>query len=178
MQDNITIARPYARAAFEQAQEEGSWEKWFSMLKLLSLIVRDPQMRLISSSPKISHQQLLDLIKGIMDGQLSASNTNFIKILINAGRLHYTPDILQLFEKSWAEAEERMDINIISAYSLEADQVRRISDFMEKKLGKKINISTVEDRFLIGGVIIKVGDSVIDASLRGSLSKLHNNLIG
>jgi F-type H+-transporting ATPase subunit delta len=178
MQDNITIARPYARAVFEQATEEGKLEQWSSMLGVLSIIVQHPQMQSILSSPKISHRQLLDLVSDILGDQLSNTGTNFVKLLISTNRLRYVSNILQLFEKARAEAEGRLDIDVVSAFELEPAQASRISDAMGRRFGKKISISSVVDKSLIGGMIIRAGDSVIDASLRGRLSELHNSLIG
>ncbi len=178
MLDNATIARPYASAVFEYAQEEGNMEQWSSLLESLSLIVQDEQMRLILSSPKISHEQLLELITGIIGKQKSAASMNFIKVLISANRLKYVSNIYELFEKRRAEAEGRMEVNVLTAYELESNQGNKISEVMSSKLGKKVNISSVIDKSLIGGMIIKAGDSVIDASIRGRLTELHNNLTG
>jgi len=178
MLDNVTIARPYASAVFEHAQEEGNMEQWSSLLETLSLIVQDEQMRLILSSPKISHEQLLELITGIIGEQKSATSINFIKVLISANRLKYVSYIYELFEKRRAEAEGRMEIDVLTAYELESNQVEKISDAMSGKLGKKVNISSVIDKSLIGGMIIKAGDSVIDASIRGRLVALRNYLTG
>ena len=178
MRDNATIARPYAQAVFEHAQEEGNMEQWSSLLKALSLIVQDSQMRLILSSPKISPQQLMELVTGIVGDQLSNTGMNFIKVLISANRLIYVSNIFELFEKRRAEAEGKMEIDVITAFELEPDQASKISEAMGKKLGKKINISSAIDKSLIGGMIVKAGDSVIDASLRGRLTELQNSLIG
>ena len=175
---NTTIARPYARAAFEQAGEEGKLEDWSSLLKMLARIVQDPQMRLLLSNPKISGRQLLDLISGIFGGKVSKYAMNFIKVLISSDRLKYVAHISRLFEEKRAEAEGRVDINVVTAYELEPEQANRISAAMGKRLGKKITISSVVDKSLIGGMIIRAGDSVIDASLRGRLTQLRNDLIG
>jgi F-type H+-transporting ATPase subunit delta len=178
MQDNITIARPYARAVFEQAREEGNLEQWSDLLGILRSIVQDPQMRMILSSPKVSHEQLLDLVSGIAGGRLTQSGTNFIKVLIRANRLRYVSYILELFEKRRAEAEGRMDIKVISAYELDKDQANRVSEVMGRRLGKKVKILSVVDKTLIGGMVIRAGDSVIDASIRGRLNELQNSLTG
>jgi F-type H+-transporting ATPase subunit delta len=178
MQNNTTIARPYARAAFEQAQQESKLEEWSSLLKVLVRVVQDPQMRRLLSSPKVGRQQILDLISGVYRGQLSSTATNFIKVLIHTRRLRYVSHISSQFEEKRAEAESRVDINVVTAYELEADQASRISAAMGKRLGKKITISSTVDKSLIGGMIIRAGDSVIDASLRGRLTRLRNELIG
>lgn len=175
---NTTIARPYAKAAFEQAQQEGNLEQWSTLLKTLASIVNAPQMRNVVSSPKVSHKQLLELISGIYGAKLSDTTTNFIRVLIKANRLRIASHISTLFEEKRAQAEGRVEINVVSAYELDSEQSRRIAEVMGKRTGKKINVSSVVDKSLIGGLIIRAGDSVIDASIRGRLTKLRNDLIG
>ena len=178
MQDNTTIARPYARAIFELAQEENTLQEWSDLLKLLSEIVIDPDMRKVISSPRVSSEQLLQIISEVMDNRLDSLGQNFIKVLIDANRLRLVPFISDLFEKRRAEAEGRVDIKVLTAYELEAQQSTQLSDMMGKRLGKKVNISATIDESLIGGIIIRAGDTVIDSSLRGRLNTLRNQLIG
>ncbi|MGK0296742.1 MAG: F-type H+-transporting ATPase subunit delta [Gammaproteobacteria bacterium] len=178
MQDKTTIARPYANAVFDQATEEGDFEQWSTLLNVLSQIVRDQQMKMILNSPKISHQQLLQLVSEIVGTRLSQTGANFIKVLISANRLGYVTQIFDLFEKRRAEAEGRIEINVVSAFELDSDQEKIISESMGKRLGKKVSILSAVDKSLIGGMIITAGDSVIDASLRGRLTELRNSLIG
>jgi len=175
---NTTIARPYAKAVFEQAQQEGNMDMWSGLLKRLNHIVHDPQMRTVVNSPKVSHKQLLDLITSVCGDKLSASAANFIRILIKSNRLRVAGQISELFEQKRAEAEGRIEISVVSAYELDGDQSKRIAEAMAKRTGKKISVSSAIDKSLIGGMIIRAGDSVIDASLRGRLNKLRNELIG
>ncbi len=177
MLDNITIARPYAQAVFEHAREEGDIPQWSALLKRLAMIVSDPQMRVLFGNPKVSHEQLEELVCGLCNESLSATGRNFIKILIQAGRLRQAAGISALFEDMWAEAEGRMEIDVITAYELDSGQENRISAAMAKRLKKKITVLPAVDTSLIGGIIIRAGDSVIDASLRGRLVKLRNELI-
>jgi len=172
-----TIARPYAKAVFEQAQEEGNMEVWSALLKMLDRIVHDPQMRQVLNNPKISHKQLLDLVSSVCGGKLSASITNFIRVLIKSNRLAFAREISALFEQKRAQTEGRIDINVISAFELDGEQSKRISESMGKRTGRKVTISSVIDKSLIGGVIIRAGDSVIDASIRGRLNRLRSDLI-
>jgi F-type H+-transporting ATPase subunit delta len=178
MQDKVTIARPYANAVFDQATEGDDFEQWSTLLNVLSQIVSDQQMKMILSSPKVSHQQLLQLVSEIVGTSLSDTGANFIKVLISANRLGYVTQIFDLFEKRRAEAEGRLEINVVSAFELDSDQEKKISESMGKRLGKKISILSAVDKSLIGGMIITAGDSVIDASLRGRLTELRNSLIG
>ena len=175
---NTTVARPYAKAAFEQAQQEGNMDMWSGLLKMLDRIVHDPQMRQLMNSPRISPRQMLELISSIYGSNLSGSATNFIKILIKSNRLKIAGQISTLFEQRRALAEGRVEVNVVSAFELDAEQSKRIAEAMSKRTGKKVNISAVVDKSLIGGMIVRAGDSVIDASLRGRLTKLRNELIG
>jgi F-type H+-transporting ATPase subunit delta len=176
MQNNTTIARPYALAVFEYARESGDMDKWSALLNRLSLIVQDRQMRLVLSSPKVSDEELKEILADLMGGELDNEGRNFIRILIQANRLVYVPFISDLFEKHRADAEGRMEINVHTAFKLDKKQESNIADVMGKRLGRQVTISSVVDESLIGGIIIRAGDSVIDASLRGRLTELKNSL--
>ncbi len=178
MQDNTTIARPYARAIFELAQAENNLQQWSDLLKILSLVVIDPEMRKVISSPRVSSEQLLMIISEVTGNQLDSLGQNFVKVLIDANRLRLAPFISDLFEKRRAEAEGRVDIDVLTAYELEPQQSSQLSDVMGKRLGKKVSISAKVDESLIGGIVIRAGDTVIDSSLRGRLNTLRNQLIG
>ncbi len=178
MQDNTTIARPYARAIFELAQAENNLQQWSDLLKILSLVVIDPEMRKVISSPRVSSEQLLMIISEVTGNQLDSLGQNFVKVLIDANRLRLAPFISDLFEKRRAEAEGRVDIDVLTAYELEPQQSSQLSDVMGKRLGKKVSISAKVDESLIGGIVIRAGDIVIDSSLRGRLNTLRNQLIG
>ena len=102
---------------------------------------------------------------------------NFVKVLVSASRLQYVPQIAQLFEAMRAEAEGTVEVEVSAAYELDQAQQDAIAKGMSARLGKKVNISTTVDGSLIGGVVIRAGDSVIDASLRGRLTELGNDLI-
>ncbi|HKK16381.1 MAG TPA: F0F1 ATP synthase subunit delta [Gammaproteobacteria bacterium] len=171
----MTIARPYARAAFECAQEEGNLDQWSSMLNVLKLVVSDEDMQAVIVSPRIENQQLIDFVTEICGDNLDEHGRNFVAILVNADRLLLMPQISGLFEALKAEAEGVAGVEVISAYPLDTDQEEKIRQIMAKSLGKKIVISTSIDESLIGGAIIRSGDSVIDASIKGRLRQLSHN---
>jgi F-type H+-transporting ATPase subunit delta len=172
MQENITIARPYARAAFEQASADGELALWSTMLGLLGRIVSDQQMHAIIKNPKISHAQLTNILLDIGGGHLSEKGKNFVGILVASGRLTVAKQISILYEELKAEAEGIAGVDVITAYPLEDKQREQIEKVMTKRLSKKIEITTSVDQSLIGGAIIRAGDSVIDASLKGRLQQL------
>jgi F-type H+-transporting ATPase subunit delta len=174
MLEKATIARPYANAAFDQAIDESKLSEWSAMLNLLSVIVSDDNMNSVIGNPKLSSEQLYQFIADIGGDKLSQTGKNFIRILIDAERVDLAADVFELFEQKRTAAEGISDVDVISAYPMDEVQVTSISESISKRLGKKIDINTEEDNDLIGGVIIRVGDSVIDASLRGRLKELNS----
>jgi F-type H+-transporting ATPase subunit delta len=172
MQENITIARPYARAAFEQASTDGELAFWSTMLGLLGQIASDPQVHAIIRNPKVSHAQLIDILLDICGSQFNEMGRNFVRILVESGRLVVAKQISKLYEAMKAEAEGIAGVDVISAYPLEDNQRQQIEKIMTSRLGKKIEITTRVDQSLIGGAVIRAGDSVIDASLKGRLHQL------
>lgn len=172
MQENITIARPYAGAVFELAQEKGDLQKWSTMLQVLALVVSDSHMQVVIDNPRIEDKQLTDIVIDICGEHLNEEGRNFVSILIDAGRLHIMPQIRRLYEEKKADSEGIAGVEVISAYPLEADQQEKIKQVMAQRLEKKIEITTQVDKTLIGGAVIRSGDSVIDASLRGRLRQL------
>jgi len=178
MQENTTAARPYAIAAFEQALHENKLSAWSEMLNLLNMVISDQQMQSVLKNPMLDADFLSDFVLDICGDQLSETGKNFVKVLTDTGRLSLIPQILTLFEQKRADAEGVVDIEVISAYPLTTDQQDKIADAMGKRFGKKIQITTRLDESLIGGAVIRAGDAVIDASVRGRLKQLGSELTG
>lgn len=176
MSEKITIARPYAQAVYELASESGNSSEWSEVLALLSQVVADEQMQVLLGSPKVSAEQLFDIVTSIGGQNLSKQGQNFIKVLISANRLQFAPHIAELFETLRAEAEGVVDVQVCAAYQLEQAQQDKIAEAIAARLGKKVKISATVDSSLIGGAIIRANDAVIDASIRGRLNELANNL--
>jgi len=174
MLEKATIARPYANAAFDQAIDESKLSEWSAMLNLLSVIVSDDSMSAVINNPKLSDEALYQFFTDIGGDKFSQTGKNFIRVLIDARRINLATEVFELFERKRTAAEGISDVEVISAYPLDDAQVNAISESISKRLGKKIDINTDEDKDLIGGVIIRVGDSVIDASLRGRLKELNS----
>ena len=177
MLENSTIARPYATAVFELAQETGQVEEWSAMLGLLGVLTSDKDMRQLITNPKVSRQQLQDLVFDVCGAGLSDLGRNLVKVLVGAGRLQYTANIKDQYEQMRATAEGKVDVEVVTAYTLDEQQQDSIAGIMAGRLGKQVNIVTSIDESLIGGAIIRAGDSVIDASLRGRLTELRNELV-
>lgn len=176
MLENSTIARPYATAVFELAQETGRVEEWSAMLGLLSLLVSDQTMRRLITNPKVSRQQLQDLALEVCGDELTGLGRNLVKVLVHADRLQYSPHIKDQYEQMRAVAEGKVDVEVVTAYTLDRQQQDDIAGTISGRLGKQVNIKTSVDESLIGGAVIRAGDSIIDASLQGRLTELRNEL--
>ncbi|MFT5426441.1 MAG: F-type H+-transporting ATPase subunit delta [Gammaproteobacteria bacterium] len=177
MQDKTTIARPYARAVFETASEEGNLKEWSEMLGLLETVVTDSQMKAVLSNPKMNAEALTDFILGVCGDALSETGSNLVKVLADARRLSFIPELNKLYEQQRAEAEGVIEVGVSSAYELTSEQQATISTAMAKRLGRKVAITSDIDESLIGGMVIRAGDSVIDASIKGRLKALATQMI-
>ena len=147
------------------------------MLGILGLISSDKDMRLLITNPKVSRQQLQDLVLDVCGAGLSGLGRNLAKLLVQANRMQYAYDIKEQYEQMRAAAEGKVDVEVVTAYTLDRHQQDSIAEIIAGRLGKQVNIVTSVDESLIGGAIIRAGDSVIDASLRGRLTELRNELV-
>jgi F-type H+-transporting ATPase subunit delta len=177
MAETSTIARPYALAAFKQAKEEGKLAEWSEMTALLGTIVADPLMKGLISSPKVKSEQLAELIIDVGGDALSDTGRNFVRVLAENRRLFYLAEIGRIFEEERAGSEGRSRVEVTSAFELDDDQRQRIADTMSKRLGTEVDLRVRVDGSLIGGVVVRAGDLVIDASLRGRMNALANSLL-
>lgn len=172
MQEKLTIARPYAAAAFSYAVEHGEVEAWSGLLKTLAIAVVDPTLAAYIGHPKVSNAALLGLVAGLLGAALTPAGRNFLAALIDAERLELAPEVAQLFERSRAQAAGQVKVEVTSAFPLSEAERAKLDAAMRGRLGKDCKIEATVDPTLIGGAVVKVGDSVIDLSLRGRLTAL------
>lgn len=186
MADNNTIARPYARAAFEAARENRALAKWSESLAAAKDALADGQAVRFLSHPALNDEQKLGFLADLMKkaaGKTSVlagsdkKGLNFLKLLIEYDRVGVLPEISDQFEALRAEVENTVDVTVTSAVALTAAQKKAVNDALKKKLGRTVNLQTEVDESLIGGAVIRAGDIVIDGSLRSSLVGLANALI-
>ena len=177
MQDLSALARPYGLAAFSQAREEGKIREWGDMLQLLALIMQDPTVRGLIANPKVNDRQLAELIIDVAGDGLSKTGGNLVRLMAENDRLAEMPGVAAVFEAERDTAEGRSHVDVTSAFALTETQQNSIADSMSKRLGTDVDISVTVDKSLIGGVVIRAGDTVIDASLRGRLSQLGQSLM-
>ncbi len=175
MAESLTIARPYAEAAFGLARETNTLQSWSDALSRLSAVVSNPDVSRLLGNPKLTETQIASLVA---DGAapLTAEQRNFAHVLAGNERLSVLPEIASSFEALRNEFEGVLDAQVTTAFPLSDPQVADIVTTLEGKFGKKVKASVVVDPELIGGVSIRVGDEVIDASVRGKLAQLAGAL--
>jgi len=176
MAERLTLARPYAEAVFKLAQEDNDLAGWSALLQSLALVASDEKMKDIIANPETDDDALFGLILAIT-GKLDPKSENLIRVLMENSRLLLLPEISSLYEEHRAEAEASVDVEVASAVQLSAEQEKVIASALEKKLGKKVKLSSSVDESLIGGVVIHAGDLVIDGSVKGRLGELASHLI-
>lgn len=180
MAEMTTIARPYARAAFEQAQQSDALAQWSGLLQAMTLIVTEPAMRALLGNPKLSHaekaQLLLSLYLEIQTEALPEAGSNFIELLAENQRLDAIPAITAIYEKLRADAEKSVHAELVTAFTISDDQQSRIADALKQRLKREVVLECTLDESLVGGAIIRAGDLVIDGSARGYLDKLATAL--
>lgn len=175
MADVITIARPYAKAAFDFASEHSSIEKWHSMLMFASRVSQDETIKNLMSS-EMKPSALAELFIAICKDEFDEYGVNFIKIMAENKRLSCLPEVFFLFEQFKAEKETVAHVEVVSATELTDEQLNKISAAVERRLSRKINLECRIDQSIISGFIIRTGDMVIDSSIRGRLNRLSDVL--
>lgn len=176
MAEALTIARPYAQAAFRYAAAQHALPAWSGMLALLAAIADDPAMRRLLDSPHLTESQLADLFIGIGAERLNDKCGNFVRLLAENRRLGILPEIAALYEIRRQEAEGTIKAELITAFPASAAQQARIEESLRRRLGRDVELSCTTDATLLGGAIVRAGDLVIDGSVRGKLERLGTTL--
>ena len=181
MDDSITLARPYALAAYRQAEREGEVDAWSEGLERLAAVTGDAGLARLLADPRVSAGRVTELVLDVLveiggDG-LSATMANLIRVLGEGRRLALGPEIARVFEAERSRRAGRSAVEIVSAYALEPAHVTTLGQAIGRRLGRELTVETSVDESLIGGVVIRVGDFVIDASLAGRLRELAHDLV-
>lgn len=176
MAELSTLAHPYAKAAFEYAHGAGSAARWSSMLAEAAAVSRQEKVATLLASPAETAEAVAAAFCYLCGDVLDEGGRNFIHVLAGVKRLALLPLISQQFDILLDQQQQRVEVQLSSAFDLDAAQQQEIARRLRQSLKKDINIHTVVDRNLIGGVVIRAGDLVIDGSVRGKLAKLAEAL--
>jgi len=177
MAEFATLARPYAEAVFEIAKEEKDFDSWAENLDFLTHVIKDPLVAQVIKNPKVSKESLRNILLDICREKISSEIAmNLVKMLIDNNRLSIIPHLAEQYEQLKAEHLGYATVDLISTYQVKAHQRQTIESILKKRLGKAVDINTTIDRDLIGGWLIRIGDQVIDLSIKGRLQQLATEL--
>lgn len=180
MSQALTLARPYARAAFAIARGDaaragqdvglGGPEAWSQALRFAARVAADPRVAGLLGDPKLADADAVALLS---PEQSSASFARFLHLLADNRRLLLLPEIAGLYEQLRAEAEHLVKATVTSAAALPLADLDRIKSALRQRFGCDVEVETAVDESLIGGAVIDTGDVVIDGSLKGKLERLQ-----
>ena len=178
MAEIATLARPYARAAFESAREDGDdgLGRWSYMLGYLAVAVANPGLAAELASPSRSPEDKAGLLVELAGDALTDQGGNLIRVLAENKRLQLLGEIAEQFEALKDEFERRLEVEVVSARELTDADLQHLRDGLAKRFDKKIELSSRIDPDLLGGAVIQAGDTIIDGSVRGRLAKLAEGL--
>ncbi|MEQ7920909.1 F0F1 ATP synthase subunit delta [Xanthomonas sp. WHRI 1810A] len=176
MAELTTLARPYAKAAFEHAQTHQQLANWSAMLGLAAAVSQDDTMQRMLKAPRLTSADKAATFIEVCGDKFDAKAQNFIQVVAENDRLPLLPEISELFDLYKAEQEKSVDVDVTSAFALNQEQQDKLAKVLSARLGREVRLHAAEDATLIGGVIIRAGDLVIDGSVRGKLAQLAEAL--
>lgn len=172
MAELTTLARPYARAAFEYAREDRTLDEWSSSLVMLSAVVQNSKVSTLLDSPKLTDDQKTSILADLCGDELSKKVQSFVSILSDNKRLSLMKYISEHFENLKAQQEKLSDVQVISAFEIDSDIQAALIKKLKVLLMADVELKTEIDKSLIGGIVVRSGDTIIDGSVKGRLNKL------
>ncbi len=175
MAQAITLARPYARAAFEVAHAAGTLEAWSQALAFAAAVAKDSRVAGLGNDPRVLPAQLvaLHLPAGVA---ADAPFGQFLTEMAEQRRLALLPEVAELFEAFKRESESQLLVKVTSAMVLDSAQAEQLKASLKRRFKREIELETRVDASLLAGVVIDTGSEVIDGSARGRLAKLASTL--
>lgn len=176
MSSLTTLARPYAKAAFELAQDQQALARWEDMLTLATEMAMDDSMVGLLESPHVSNAAVVKIITDAAGESFDSRFRDFLSVLADNGRLPLLPQLTKLYHQLREEAENRLSVTVVSAIPLDDEQAGRMKEALARRLACEIELNNEIDEGVIGGAVVYAGDQVIDGSLLGKLEKLSAEL--
>lgn len=172
MAELSTLARPYAKAAFEFAREHQALAQWSEQLATAAAVSANEGLDTVLDNPSLTAEQQAQTLNEVCGDATGQEVKNFVSVLASNKRLSLLPVISAQFELLKSNLEKSVDVEVVSAFDLNDETANKLADVLGKKLEREVKVSTSTDQDLLGGVLIRAGDLVIDGSVRGRLNKL------
>ncbi len=172
MAELTTLARPYAKAVFAEAQEKGALDAWSADLALLAACVAEEQLAAVLQHPSLTAKQQAQTLIDVCGDKLNEAAKNLVTVLAENKRLMLLAEVSALYEEMKAQLQNTVDVVVTSAFPLSNEQSDKLAQALKARLQCDVRMTSEVDESLIGGAIIRAGDLVIDGSVTGKLSKL------
>jgi len=176
MAELTTLARPYAKAAFEVALADNDLESWSKSLGNAAALVMNGEVKSFLATPSLSAEQTAQAFIQLCGEGLSDKGRNLVSLLAENKRLALLPQIFELYELLKANQEKSLDVEVTTAFDISSEVSSALVVALKDRLQREIRLSTRVDQTLIGGALIRAGDTVIDSSVRGKLAKLAESI--
>ena len=176
MIEPTTLARPYARAAFEHARAAGELAAWQTALSELAAITTQPKVAAAMRDPNQTAAQRASTLSSLAGDAVPTAVGNLLAIMSDNGRLSLIPEVATLFDQLKQAVESAVAVHVTSAYPLSDAEKQQRTETMQEKLERSITLTSETDPSLLGGALIRADDLVIDGSVRGRLNKLAGTL--
>ena len=176
MIEPTTLARPYARAAFQHAVDSGAVDSWYGALQTLAAVVAEPTVGAVLDDPASTALQRADTVSAVLGDNIPSGVAEFVVVMAENHRLKLAADVALLYAELKSALDAAANVTVTSAFDVPGATLEQLSATLTTKLGKTVDMTVETDPSLIGGAIIRAGDMVIDGSVRGRLQKLATTL--
>lgn len=175
MSELTTVARPYAKAAFDVAVEQKALDKWSTMLSFAAEVAMNDTVATLLASGE-SPERIADLFIQVCGDEVDEYGQNLLKVMAENGRLAALPEVQALYVQLVTEHQKQADVYVTSATELTDAQIKQVTEAMTKRLARDVRLHCDVDSALVGGMVIKVDDLVIDNTVRGKLERMAEAL--
>ena len=175
MSELTTVARPYAKAAFDFAVNAKALDNWLIQLSFAAEVAKDETVKGFLSGGT-SVEQAQELFLNVCGEQVDSECQNFLKVMAENERLLVLPQVLEQFIALKADLDQEISVDVTSAVEVTAEQKTTLSAALEKRLARKVKLNCFVDVSIVSGLIIQAGDMVIDGSVKGKLNRLATTL--
>ena len=172
----LTIARPYAKAAFNVAKEDNAVAAWQEQLTLLAAVAAHDDVKSLLRHPQITQTAMADWVIDFAKSDFSEHMQHFIRLLVSYRRFNVMPEIFELFKQLRADDEKLADVKVVSAMPLQDAQMDALTKKLSQRFQRDVRLHCDVDANLIGGMVIRYEDTVLDHSVRTQLTTLHQTI--
>lgn len=176
MAELATLARPYANAVFTVAKQANELDRWSRMLGFLAAAAADPKVSVLLDAPEVADEQKAFRLTELCGDELNDRARKLTQVLAHNKRLDLIEELREQYERLRAAEEQTLDVEVVSAFPLTDEQSAAIARALTARYAKTVNLTSVVDQTLLGGAVIRAGDTIIDGSVRGRLDKLAESL--